>query len=188
MHKYRATSAVIDANPERRKAFEFSQRFYGHVKMCFYGVGVQGKQIHESKSMDPNNPEPIITVNRTSWLDLSLGRYRNQTIEIPSNTPHEYEQHLKALIRMYEKDKDGNPYGKYVKNSEDHYAHARNYAEIALPFAAYLMNPQSMKSPNMRTNKVKNIKFKQNIRNFVKKHTKTGRYIENQIDGNKRRK
>lgn len=144
MKKYRIISAVIDAHPERRKAFEFSQRFWGHVKMCFYGTGITGKQIHENKT----DQEPTITVDRTSWLDLSLGRYRNSTITIPQNTPREYSQQLKALIRVYLKDKDGNPFGKYVHGNEaDHYAHARNYAEIALPFAATLLNPQSIKSP-----------------------------------------
>ncbi len=39
---------------------------------------------------------------------------------------------------MYEKDSDGNPIAKYVKagSDEDHFAHARTYAEIALPLAA----------------------------------------------------
>lgn len=143
MYKYRVISAVIDANPERRKAFEFADRFRGHVKMCFYGQGVYGKQIHESKT----DNEPAITVNRTSWLDLALGRFRNNSITIPSNVPYEYETNLKALVRQYKKDKDGNSYGQYVKNKDDHYAHARNYAEIALPFAAFLLNPHNMKSP-----------------------------------------
>lgn len=129
------SACVIDANPERRKAYEFASRFPGFVKMCFYGQGVQGKQIHISK-----DEEPTITVDRTSWLDLSLGRFRTEgMITIPCDTNQEYRSHMKALVRVYEKDKNGNPVGRYVKDSgDDHYAHARNYAELALPFALSL--------------------------------------------------
>lgn len=134
MYKYRINFCVIDAHPERRKAFEFASRFWGHVKMCFYARGIQGKQITVNK--EPNG-EPTISVDRTSWLDLSLGRFRNSQIRIPKDTSEEYRKNVKALVRMYEKDIDGNVTSKYVKGNEnDHFAHARNYAEIALPFAA----------------------------------------------------
>jgi len=146
MRKWRVLSAVIDANPERRKAYEFASRFAGHTKLCFYGAGIVGKQINEPKN--PIGDEPTITVDRTSWLDLSLGRYRNQSITIPSNIPNEYKDHLKALTRIYEKDREGNPVGRYVKgNNDDHYAHARNYAEIALKFAVAVSSPYSITSP-----------------------------------------
>lgn len=151
MQKHRIMFGVIDANPERRKAYELSQRFYGHFKLCFYGISIQSRQIQITKSKtDPTSgaDEPTITVDRTSWLDLSLGRFRNQTISIPNNAPFEYINHLKALTRIYERDKDGNAYGRYIRgNNDDHYAHARNYNEIALAFAAHISNPKSIKSP-----------------------------------------
>ena len=132
MHEFGINFAVIDANPERRKAFEFANRHYQRVKLCFYGQGVQGKQIHIGQDV-----EPTITVDRTSWLDLSLGRFRGKIIQIPKDTPEEYKLHLKALIRILKKDKNGNPVAIYDKktNDQDHYAHARNYSEIALPLA-----------------------------------------------------
>lgn len=142
MKRYGVMSCVIDANPERRMAFEFSQRFYQIVKMCFYGRGINGKQIHIGK--DPG--EPTITVDRTSWLDLSLGRFKIKAISVPLDVDMEYKEHLKALVRVYTKDKEGNPIGSYDKgdNDEDHYAHARNYAEIALPFALMKGRPQDI--------------------------------------------
>jgi len=128
MRDYSVAFCVVDASPERRKAFEFAQRFYGYVKICYYGRGVTGKQIHEHAE-----EEQAITVDRTSWLDLSLGRFRNQTIKLPRDTSIEYREHLKALTRIYEKDRDGNPISRYIKsNLNDHFAHARNYAEIAI--------------------------------------------------------
>ena len=120
------------------KAFEFAKRFWGHVKLCFYGRGVSGKQIHEHNE-EASAGEPSITVDRTSWLDMSLSRFRSKAIGLAADTPQEYKSHLKALVRIYERDVDGNPVGRYVKgNEDDHYAHARNYAEIALPFAVGL--------------------------------------------------
>jgi Phage terminase large subunit (GpA) len=143
MRQYLVNAAVIDANPERRKAHEFAARFNGLVKMCFYGQGVQGKQIHVASD---DQPEPTITVDRTSWLDLSLGRFRSngKMLKIPLDINQEYRTHVKSLVRTYEKDKSGNPVGRYVKaaNDEDHYAHARNYAEIALPFALSFASAQ----------------------------------------------
>lgn len=134
---------VIDAHPERRKAYEFAMRFFGMVKMCIYGQNVNGKQIHVGSD---NTTEPIITVDRTSWLDLSLGRFRTEgMIFLPCDISMEARSHLKALVRIYEKDSGGNPVGRYVKGSDDdHFAHARNYSEIALPFAVSAGNPSNI--------------------------------------------
>ena len=135
MRKYNVSSCVVDMQPERRKAYEFASRFWGRVRLCYYGRGVQGKQIHLSQE-----EELSLTVDRTSWIDMSLSRFRACSISLPQDIPMEYRRHITSLVRIYEKDVDGNPVGKYVKasNSEDHFAHARTYAEIALPLAASL--------------------------------------------------
>jgi hypothetical protein len=133
MNRFNIRFCIIDAQPERRKAKEFATRFAGRVKLCFYGRGLSGKQINIQKD------EPIITVDRTSWLDLSLSRFRNKTIGLPKTIDLEYRENLRALVRRYRKDKDGNPTAEYVCGDKpDHYAHSRNYAEIALPFAVNL--------------------------------------------------
>lgn len=133
MRKFHVNYCVIDANPERRKAYEFSMRFYGRVKLCFYSKGQSGRTISASKEVDQ-----AVLVDRTSWLDLALGRFKKGKagILLPVDIDLEYKDHMQALVRIYEKDADGNPIGKYVNGSSaDHYAHARNYAEIALPLA-----------------------------------------------------
>ena len=140
MHQYGVHFAVIDAHPEKRKALEFAQRFYGRVRLCFYGRGVASKNINLHAE-----DEHTMTVDRTTWLDMSLGRFRSKTISLPINISIEFKQHIKALVRVYEKDVDGNPVGKYVKgNEDDHFAHARNYAELALPLGAGLGASQDM--------------------------------------------
>lgn len=138
MREYRVMSCVIDAHPDRRAAFMFSQRFYGYVKMCVYIVGLSGKQVQ----VDQNSDEPIIKVDRTSWLDQSLGRFRRNQITIPRDVGFEYCDHLKNIVRIPGKDGNGNPVNRYDTghNAQDHHAHARNYNEIALLFAAEIGN------------------------------------------------
>lgn len=130
MNRFAVRFCIIDAQPERRKAREFASRFNGRVRLCFYGRGLSGKQI------SVNAADPVITVDRTSWLDLSLSRFRNATISLPKTVDLEYRDNLRALVRRYRKDKDGNPIAEYVCGEKpDHYAHSRNYAEMALSFA-----------------------------------------------------
>jgi hypothetical protein len=123
---------IIDSQPERRKALEFANRFPGRIKLCRYPVGVNGRNITIS-----SEEEMIINVDRTSWLDLALGRFKNNTITLPMDTSVDYKEQIKAQVRIPKKDANGNPISRYETpgNRHDHYGHARNYAEIALPFA-----------------------------------------------------
>lgn len=124
MYKYGVGHCVVDANPERRKAFEFANRFPGMVNCCFYADNTKTRNISHN--------DTFVTVDRTAWLDLSLGRFKNHSISIPVNTSLEYKSHIKNVVKKYEKDADGNPTGRYINTGDDHFAHARNYNEIAL--------------------------------------------------------
>ena len=134
MRQWQVIKCVIDAQPEKRLAYEFACRFYGHVELCYYGRGQQKKAINRS----PDEDEHIVTVDRTSWLDVALNRFRTKTITIPQNATQEYKDHLQNLVRHYQKDQYGNPISIYVSTGPDHFGHARCYAEIALPLAASL--------------------------------------------------
>lgn len=146
LRAFAVSCCVIDANPERRKAHEFACRFNGYVKLCIYVAGIAGKQIHFGNENDAFQGEHLMKVDRTAWLDLSLGRFKKDgMIKIPVDVPREYKEHIKTPVRVYERDTNGNQVGKYVSpNDEDHFAHARNYAEIALQFAASMANPQDI--------------------------------------------
>ncbi len=142
---YQVTFAVLDSQPERRIALDFCKSLPGRARMCNYTVGVEGKTINLSTS------EPRLSVDRTSWLDLSLGRFKhldtnnNPHILLPVNTPEEYKNHIKNQIRIYEKDKNGQQIGRYITpKGQDHYGHARNYAEIALQMCASLGATQNI--------------------------------------------
>jgi hypothetical protein len=143
IRRFGINSTVIDIHPERRKVYELACRLYGIVKMCMYVQGVTGKNIQISPE-----EEHVIKVDRTSWLDLALGRFREPaSIKLPIDVNNEYREHIKAPVRIYEKDQNGNPVARYRhdESSEDHYAHARTYAELALPFALSFANPSDIR-------------------------------------------
>lgn len=131
MAAFHIIHCVIDANPERRKAREFAERHLGRVSLCYYVVGMS--------STNPIVIQPeqcAVKVDRTSWLDLSLGRFRNGTKTIPVDIDEEYKPHMKALVRRYVVAPNGDISSKYVNAaSADHLAHAGNYCDIALNVA-----------------------------------------------------
>lgn len=132
MNQYRVVFCVIDAQPEKRKSLEFCQRWRGRSRMCYYTVGINSRNIVISE-----DDEHAVNVDRTSWLDMSLQRFGRRAIKIPQDVGMEYREHIKAPVRIYKKDQTGNPVGRYVHgNKADHFAHARNYCEIALRLAA----------------------------------------------------
>lgn len=143
MKQYQVQYCVIDAQPERRKSFEFAQRFDGYVKICFYGAAIQGKSISEGQE-----EEQSITVDRTSWMDVALARFRTRTIMLPMDTDIEYKNQIKAPVRVYVKNQFGQPVAKYVEGSKaDHYSHSRVYNELALQFAAGMTQNQDITEP-----------------------------------------
>lgn len=132
MRQYQVLTCVIDANPEGRKAIDFAKRFFGHVKLCYYGKDKAARTIEKLNE----NSEHRVTVDRTSWLDMALGRFQTSSIHLPQDVCQEYKDHIMAPARKWRMDRDGNPVGTYINLGADHFAHARNYAEIALPIAA----------------------------------------------------
>lgn len=141
--------SVIDANPERRASYSFCMKNFKKSSMCYYVNGASGRFFKEKTAQDEViTDEPSVCVDRTAWLDLTLSRFRNKTILLPSNIDLEFRENIKSLTKQYKKDREGNVVVKYVKKDDtpDHYAHACNYAEIAFPFAIGIAANQFMTS------------------------------------------
>lgn len=138
MYEYQVLQAVVDANPETRKAQEFADRFPGKVHLCYFVHTVDPKRIRMSETSS------VISIRRTSWLDLSQGRFRKAKagIILPYDVPEEYIKHICSLARVSTKDSDGNPVNRYVTTGTigDHYAFANLYDEVALPLAVSRTN------------------------------------------------
>lgn len=149
MDQYRVLSCVVDKNPESRKAKEFCDRYRGRARLCIFTRGIKGRMFGKPREDDDDLPdEYTFSVDRTSWLDMSLGRFRNKTISLPIDTNLEYRDDLKNITKTYTKDADGNPLAKYVtgQNLSDHYAFARTYCEMALSFIPLAGPAQDLES------------------------------------------
>ena len=132
MREWQVRACVIDADPQINDARRFARRFPGYVWLCRYRRGITGKEIAVSEE-DSN--APIATVDRTNWFDASMGRFHSNRVELPADTSLEFREHIKSMVRTYEKDDQGNSKATYLSTGPDHYSHAFNYAEIALPLA-----------------------------------------------------
>lgn len=139
MHDYKIDGCVIDSEPERREAYKFATRFWGRVFLCDWLWSQQGRQVAVGPEEDC-----ILKANRTSWLDLSQGRFRNNAIELPADVSMDYKDHIREPQRVYKKDKWGNPFGIYESAKADHFAFARVYNELALPVAVSAANSQNV--------------------------------------------
>lgn len=132
MRAFNVNFCVIDRAPEFRKAMEFARRWWGLVKLCNYTT-------NSTKSLSIQaEEEHSLNADRSFWLDLALqSRFTHNTIALPIDCSLEYKKHIKANVRVIEKNASGINVASYVKQPyvEDHFAHTRNYCEIALPLA-----------------------------------------------------
>ncbi len=144
MREWQILHCVVDSTPNGLEARRFAQRFPGYVTLCRYGVGVLQKDISLQEDL---NRVMIATVDRTNWFDCSLGRFHVEgKIVLPRNISLEYRDHMQNLVRAYKTNKKGDIVAEYMSIGAEHYAHAHNYAEIALPLAASYVRGQDIAS------------------------------------------
>jgi hypothetical protein len=151
MREWQIQACVIDADPQIMEARRFARRFPGYVWLCRFRRGVTAKEISVS---DDDNFSPIATVDRSNWFSAALGRFRQpRRILLPRDVSMEYREHIQAPIRTYvregsaediKKRQSDNLVAKYISTGPDHYALARVYSEIALPFAASLTSGEDI--------------------------------------------
>jgi hypothetical protein len=128
MFRYNVRSCVIDRQPEQRKAKEFTNRFRGYARTCVTtGDKISGRDVVEHEWED----EDSVSIDKTSWLDVALRRFKADTMRLPLDTSLEYRDHIKEPVRVYKKNARGEPRGIYLAAGPDHFAMARCYCEIA---------------------------------------------------------
>jgi hypothetical protein len=133
MSEWQVMACVIDADPEINEARRFARRYPGYVWLCRYRRGQVLKEI----SVTDEDDAPIATVDRSNWLSATLGRYKTQPprVSLPRDVTQEFRDHLENVVATYVRGEDGNPKLDFVSTGADHFVHAANYAEIALPLA-----------------------------------------------------
>jgi len=142
MREWQVLACVVDADPNINEARRFARRFWGYVWLSRYRKGVVAREM----SIVEEDNAPIAQVDRSNWLSCSLGRFKVKPprIQLPRDISLEYREHLKNVVRTYEKDEFDNPKLTYVSTGPDHYTHSLTYAEIALPLAAAMNDNQDI--------------------------------------------
>ena len=140
MRTYRVWRAVVDYFPEPTSARVFARAFKDAVYLCQY---VKGASAREVRLTEDDYGAHLVRVDKVSWLSKSLGRVMVGDIELPLDLPLEFRKHLKAPVRTL-REVDGQYVAEYVEKGADHYAHALNYAEIALKILDPSLNSSSI--------------------------------------------
>lgn len=128
MAEWQVQYAAIDWQPESVLAKAFARRFHGYASVVQYRKGTTG---HEIKEAFDDERVSILTVDRTSFLDMSLGRLHKQRTLLPANISGVFREHVKNLVRTYELDDFGKPKAVYVSLGADHQCHALTLTEVA---------------------------------------------------------
>ena len=129
MAEWQIQYCAIDFQPETAKASEFARRFPGYAGLVKYRDGTTGTEI---KEVQDDQRVPFLTVDRTVFFDIALGRFHKGRIELPADVSGVFREHIMAPCRTYELDGLGNPQAKYVsRDKPDHLANSLVYAEIA---------------------------------------------------------
>ena len=126
--KHNVLSAVIDAEPETRKARDFQAQEPYRVYLCDYQERLKvGKQVDEQKG--------IVTVRRTEICDTTHDIVINHKLEIPRRCAEveEYALEMSNIAKVLIEDKDvpGSRVYRYRKLGADHYRHTTNYFHLA---------------------------------------------------------
>lgn len=127
MSQYQVLYACIDFQPETVKAREFCRRFHGYAAMVQYRKGTEQEEIKEKE----DDRIPVLTVNRTAFLDYSIGRLHKDRLKLPADVSALWKEHVKAISRTYVLDEFGKPVATYLSSKPDHSAHALALAEVA---------------------------------------------------------
>lgn len=140
MRSYRVWRCVIDYFPEPTNARQFARAFKDAVYLCQY---VKGAAAREVRMTEDDYGAHLVRVDKVSWLSKTLGRLMVGDMELPLDLPLEFRKHVMAPVQTIEQ-VDGQYVAKYVETGPDHYAHALNYAEIALKILDPSLNSSSI--------------------------------------------
>lgn len=127
MSEWQILHACVDFQPETNLAKSFARRFHGFVSLVQYRKGTEQEEIKEKE----DDRVPILTVNRTAFLDYSVGRLHKDKLTLPQDLSTLWREHIKAINRTYVPDEFGKPTSTYLSSKPDHACHALALAEVA---------------------------------------------------------
>ena len=136
MRAYNIRSAVIDAQPETRKARDFCKRWPGRAWMAYYYTGEKPPEVLQWKDADADNAGQV-TIARTEMMDRVAAAHRENRDGLPANarTITDFYRHMCSPVRVLvgREKADGTRYkvAVYLESGPDHYYHASVYEKAA---------------------------------------------------------
>jgi hypothetical protein len=142
--RFNVRSAVVDTEPETRKAREWQASEEFPVFLCDYQSTItEGKRWDEEKK--------TLRVNRTESLDGVHHMIANSGLIVFPRRCEEVEEFAKQLVntaKVLEEDQEtGSREYKYRKLGPDHYAHALNYCILASSKISTMSDPWGREKP-----------------------------------------
>lgn len=129
--EYEASSVVLDAQPNTEAARKLQVRLLEkgvECWLCYYSDSAKAR----TKRDDYHPDGPNIVANRTIVLSETINALGTGETLLPTDAPAEAFDHVHALRRVVDTDKSGNLVERWVNDGPDHFAHAINYARLAL--------------------------------------------------------
>jgi len=133
VQRFNPTVIVIDALPETTKAREFQAGFAsGRVWLAYYTQQKVG-----TKHIEPQQwswDDGVVNLDRTRTLDEMFADVVAGVATLPAHARdiRDYYDHLQAPVRVLEAGAGGIQVPRYVESGPDHFAHAENYARVAV--------------------------------------------------------
>lgn len=126
IHSFDVRTFVVDALPDQHSARELCRRFKGRGWRLYYDRAKGEPALWKDDEME-------VHVNRTETIDAFFDDIREGEVEYPVDDETEVvADHIYALVKQEEEDKTGKKVWRYIRTGDDHYAHAGNYARIAM--------------------------------------------------------
>ena len=125
--KFNVQRAVLDMEPETRKARDFQAAEKYKVYLCDYAENMKvGKKQDDQTG--------VVVVRRTEICDSTHNLFAKQVIILPRRSPEieEYALEVSNIAKVLEEDQvSGSKKYTYRKLGADHYRHATNYFWLA---------------------------------------------------------
>lgn len=149
--RFNVKFAVVDAEPELRKAQEFSNSEGYPVFLCDYQVSLFSDPVEDEEKR-------TVKVNRNWVCDATHGLITASGLLIMPRRNAEVEVYAKQMsntAKKLQEDKDGSRRYVYIKLGPDHYYHATNYFWLAAKqIPVYVANSEEQRlKAAMKANK-----------------------------------
>ena len=129
--EYGATAVVIDAQPNTESSRKLQRLLWDKdisAWLCYYSANMKGRIKWDYTAADG----PQVVAHRTESLSETMSRVGVGDTLAPADSPVHAWEHLAALRRVVEPNRDGNLITKWENDGPDHFAHALNSARLGL--------------------------------------------------------